>query len=294
MRQLQLFTSAQLATMRDRRAARNYSAEAEQFRRDHERHRAWGLARRHAERLRRVRGGACGSGSTAGSGGRGQRQVGVAGAVVGSAVDSVAGPVVDSVAGPVADSVAGPVAEPVVDSVAGAVSEPAVDSVAEPQSGPIAGRDSGCRVRVSVAGVPERGGVGICGVAGPELAGSTVRCAAVPLADGPSTVDSSEIGPPVTGPSMTGRSRSSPSVNGSPLIGSRVTYTVTPEMFVSALVQYNTGIDSVSANVRLRWEYRPGSELFLVLNEQRDTLSPRFPDLVNRAFIVKINRLVRF
>jgi hypothetical protein len=78
------------------------------------------------------------------------------------------------------------------------------------------------------------------------------------------------------------------------LIGSRVTYTVTPEMFVSALVQYNTGIDSVSANVRLRWEYRPGSELFLVLNEQRDTLSPRFPDLVNRAFIIKINRLVRF
>jgi hypothetical protein len=78
------------------------------------------------------------------------------------------------------------------------------------------------------------------------------------------------------------------------LAGSRVTYTVTPAMFVSALVQYNTGINAVSANVRLRWEYRPGSELFLVLNEQRDTLSPRFPDLVNRAFIVKINRLVRF
>jgi hypothetical protein len=65
-------------------------------------------------------------------------------------------------------------------------------------------------------------------------------------------------------------------------------------MFVSALVQYNTGIDAVSANVRLRWEYRPGSELFLVLNEQRATLSPRFPDLVNRSFIVKVNRLVRF
>ena len=78
------------------------------------------------------------------------------------------------------------------------------------------------------------------------------------------------------------------------LAGSRVTYTVTPQMFVSALVQYNTGINAVSANVRMRWEYRPGSELFLVLNEQRDTLSPRFPDLVNRAFIVKINRLVRF
>ena len=78
------------------------------------------------------------------------------------------------------------------------------------------------------------------------------------------------------------------------LAGSRVTYTVTPSMFVSALVQYNTGTDAVSANVRLRWEYRPGSELFLVLNEQRDTVSPRFPDLMNRAVIVKINRLLRF
>jgi len=78
------------------------------------------------------------------------------------------------------------------------------------------------------------------------------------------------------------------------LAGSRVTYTLTPEMFVSALVQYNTGMNAVSANVRLRWEYRPGSELFFVLNEQRDTLSPRFPGLVNRALIVKINRLVRF
>jgi hypothetical protein len=65
-------------------------------------------------------------------------------------------------------------------------------------------------------------------------------------------------------------------------------------MFVSALVQYNTGVAAVSANVRLRWEYRPGSELFLVLNEQRDTLPARFPDLVNRTFIVKVNRLVRF
>ncbi len=69
---------------------------------------------------------------------------------------------------------------------------------------------------------------------------------------------------------------------------------MTPYMFVSALLQYNSADHVVSANVRLRWEYRPGSELFVVFNEQRDTLSPRFPDLANRAFIVKINRLVRF
>jgi hypothetical protein len=77
------------------------------------------------------------------------------------------------------------------------------------------------------------------------------------------------------------------------LATSRVTYTVTPLMFVSGLVQYSSSSNAVSANVRLRWEYQPGSELFIVYNESRDTLSPRFPDLQNRALIVKINRLFR-
>jgi hypothetical protein len=54
MRQLSMFTSAQIAGMRDRTASRNRSPGREQFRREHERHRAWGLARRHAERLRRL------------------------------------------------------------------------------------------------------------------------------------------------------------------------------------------------------------------------------------------------
>jgi hypothetical protein len=78
------------------------------------------------------------------------------------------------------------------------------------------------------------------------------------------------------------------------LVGSRVTYTMTPLMFASALVQYNSTTRRTSANVRLRWEYRPGSELFVVYNEERDTLVHGFPDLQNRAVIVKINRLVRF
>ena len=78
------------------------------------------------------------------------------------------------------------------------------------------------------------------------------------------------------------------------LITSRVTYTMTPLMFASALLQYNSITSSVAANVRFRWEYQPGSELFLVYNEQRDTLAPSFPDLMNRSFIVKINRVFRF
>ena len=78
------------------------------------------------------------------------------------------------------------------------------------------------------------------------------------------------------------------------LVTARTTYTLTPLMFVSALLQYNSGNNSLGANVRMRWEYQPGSELFVVYNEQRDTLAPRYPELRNRAFVVKINRLIRF
>jgi hypothetical protein len=78
------------------------------------------------------------------------------------------------------------------------------------------------------------------------------------------------------------------------LAGSRVTYSMTPLMFASALLQYNSTNHVVSANARLRWEYAPGSELFVVWNEERDTVAPQFPDLANRSFIVKVNRLLRF
>ena len=78
------------------------------------------------------------------------------------------------------------------------------------------------------------------------------------------------------------------------LVTTRTTYTITPRMFVSALVQYQSDRQVAAANVRFRWEYQPGSELFVVFNEQRDTLDRGFPALANRAFIVKINRLVRF
>jgi uncharacterized protein DUF5916 len=78
------------------------------------------------------------------------------------------------------------------------------------------------------------------------------------------------------------------------LFGSRVTYTMTPTMFVSSLVQYNSSTSSLSSNVRFRWEYLPGSEVFVVYNEGRDTTMHGYPDLQNRALIVKANRLLRF
>ena len=78
------------------------------------------------------------------------------------------------------------------------------------------------------------------------------------------------------------------------LVTTRAIYTLTPRMFVAALLQYNSGSDSLGTNIRLRWEYQPGSELFVVYTDERDTLTPRFRGLENRAFVVKFNRLFRF
>ena len=81
------------------------------------------------------------------------------------------------------------------------------------------------------------------------------------------------------------------------LIVSRLTYTFTPRMFFGGLVQYNSSTESVSSNLRLRWEYIPGSELFVVYTEERemDPLRPdRYSGPQNRGFVVKVNRLFRF
>ncbi len=78
------------------------------------------------------------------------------------------------------------------------------------------------------------------------------------------------------------------------LLRARTDYGFNPRMFISGLVQYTTTGDVFSSNVRFRWEYRPGSELFVVYTDERDTTKPGYPDLKNRAFVVKVNRLLRF
>ena len=77
------------------------------------------------------------------------------------------------------------------------------------------------------------------------------------------------------------------------LATSRITYTLTPRMFFSGLLQYNSTQNVLSTNFRLRWEYQPGSELFIVYNDQRDTAVRNTPMLQNRAFVVKFTRLFR-
>ena len=66
-------------------------------------------------------------------------------------------------------------------------------------------------------------------------------------------------------------------------------------MFVSGIVQYNSAGSSVGSNVRFRWEYRPGSELFVVYTDDfnTDELRPNVTPLRNRAWVIKFNRLFR-
>jgi hypothetical protein len=80
----------------------------------------------------------------------------------------------------------------------------------------------------------------------------------------------------------------------------RIDYGFSPLMFASALLQYSSADRAVSTNLRFRWEYRPGSELFIVYTDERDTTPERIATpttvrgLKNRAFVVKMNRLLRF
>src|SRR5690606_36383269 len=55
------------------------------------------------------------------------------------------------------------------------------------------------------------------------------------------------------------------------LFRSRIDYAFTPRMSASALIQYNSADDTFGSNLRYRWEYSPGSELFVVLTDERDT-----------------------
>ena len=78
------------------------------------------------------------------------------------------------------------------------------------------------------------------------------------------------------------------------LLSTRVSYTMSPRMFVSGLFQFASSRNSLSSNVRFRWEYEPGSDLFVVYSDGRETGLGGFPLLLNRTFAVKMTKLFRF
>ena len=78
------------------------------------------------------------------------------------------------------------------------------------------------------------------------------------------------------------------------LLTARGIFTPTPRMLISSLTQYNEADHSVSSSVRLRWEYIPGSEFFIVYSDGRNTSEAPVPGLLNRSVALKLTRLVRF
>ncbi len=78
------------------------------------------------------------------------------------------------------------------------------------------------------------------------------------------------------------------------LVSTRTSFSFSPRMFLAVLLQFNSSDDALDSNIRFRWEYEPGSDLFVVYSDGRDTGFDGFPRLQNRSFVVKFTRLFRF
>jgi hypothetical protein len=78
------------------------------------------------------------------------------------------------------------------------------------------------------------------------------------------------------------------------LVGMRFGVAPTARLGFSALTQFNPTSHSLTSSARMRWEYTPGSEFFVVYSDGRDTASHSHPALQNRSFAVKVTRLLRF
>lgn len=72
----------------------------------------------------------------------------------------------------------------------------------------------------------------------------------------------------------------------------RLLYAFSTRLFLNALVQYNSLDDGISANVRLNFIHTPGSDLFVVVNEERGVNGRRW-DLATRSSVFKLTYLAR-
>ncbi len=76
-------------------------------------------------------------------------------------------------------------------------------------------------------------------------------------------------------------------------IGSlRISYAFSTRVFLHTLFQYNSLDNRISANIRFNWIHRPGSDLYIVINEERGSDGSLW-NLENRGAVVKITYLAR-
>jgi len=70
------------------------------------------------------------------------------------------------------------------------------------------------------------------------------------------------------------------------LIGPRIDFTFTKELFLTTFVQYNEQADNINVNARFQWRYKPASDLFIVYT---DNYLPGSFGIKNRALVLKLN-----
>jgi hypothetical protein len=73
------------------------------------------------------------------------------------------------------------------------------------------------------------------------------------------------------------------------LLAARVNYGFSTTMFLNALIQYNSDTNQWSSNVRFNIIHRPLSDIFVVYNEHRDSISG---NLIDRALIAKMTYMI--
>jgi hypothetical protein len=75
------------------------------------------------------------------------------------------------------------------------------------------------------------------------------------------------------------------------LLRTRVTYAFSPRAVVRSFIQYNADTHQVSSNFRFNWTHHPLSDLFIVYNDARDTVTGLTRE---RTFTVKLTNLFSF
>jgi len=71
----------------------------------------------------------------------------------------------------------------------------------------------------------------------------------------------------------------------------RLVYSFTPRLFAKMFVQYNDDDDSFNTNFLLNWIHRPGSNFYLVYNDQEDIAGAKWRGK-NRTLLAKFNYLL--
>jgi len=77
-------------------------------------------------------------------------------------------------------------------------------------------------------------------------------------------------------------------------LSNRVLYAFTTDLFVKTFIQWNDLDERLSANLLVGWEYRPGSEIFLVYDEVQDRFASPHLAPRNRLLLAKLTYKFRF